>query len=186
MARPKKVRNELGSLAECTAAMGELLSVTIQLEAVTADRDAAVAKASAMYEGAIDVGRGEYLRLLASASMEPVQIFHNPSCSKSRGALSILEERGVDAQVVRYLDAPPDRATLERILDAIDDDPVALVRTGDDKFKAAGLTRSDVQTRAQVIDVLLKHPEVMERPVVFVGDRAVIARPSERVLELLD
>ena len=135
--------------------------------------------------GAVDVGRGEYLRLLASAAMEPVQIFHNPSCSKSRGALEILSERGVDAQVVRYLDAPPDRSTLERILDAIADDPAALVRTGDPKFKAAGLTKDDVQTRAQVIEVLLKHPEVMERPVVFVGDRAVIARPSERVLDLL-
>ena len=84
------------------------------------------------------------------------------------------------------LDTPPDRATLERILDAIDDEPTALVRTGDQKFKDAGYTKADVATRAQVIDVLLKHPEVMERPVVFVGDRAVIARPSERVLELLD
>lgn len=136
--------------------------------------------------GAVDVERAEYLRLLASARMEPVQIFHNPSCSKSRGALQILEERGVDAQVVRYLDAPPDRATLERILDAIPDEPIALVRTGDDKFKAAGLTKADVQTRVQVIDVLLAHPEVMERPVVFVGERAVIARPSEKVLDLLD
>jgi len=136
--------------------------------------------------GAVDVPRAEYMRLLASARMEPVQIFHNPSCSKSRGALQILAERGVDASVVRYLDAPPDRATIERILDAIPDDPIALVRTGDDKFKAAGLTKADVQTRAQVVDVLLKHPEVMERPVVFVGDRAVIARPSEKVLDLLD
>jgi len=136
--------------------------------------------------GAVDVPRREYLRLVASATMEPVQIFHNPSCSKSRGALEILEERGVDADVVRYLDSPPDRATLERILDAIPDEPIALVRTGDPKFKAAGLTKDDVQTRAQVIDVLLKHPEVMERPVVFVGDRAVIARPSEKVLDLLD
>lgn len=136
--------------------------------------------------GAVDVGRRDYLGLLASAVMEPVQIFHNPSCSKSRGALEILSERGVDANVVRYLDAPPDRATLERILDAIPDEPIALVRTGDPKFKAAGLTKSDVATRAQVIDVLLAHPEVMERPVVFVGDRAVIARPSEKVLDLLD
>jgi len=136
--------------------------------------------------GAIDVQRVEYLRLLASARMEPVQIFHNPSCSKSRGALEILDERGVDADVVRYLDTPPDRKTLERILDAISDEPIALVRTGDPKFKAAGLTKADVQTRAQVIDVLLKHPEVMERPVVFVGERAVIARPSEKVLDLLD
>src|SRR5215470_9805028 len=100
--------------------------------------------------------------------MSDVQIFHNPPCSKSRGAMQILEEKGVDANIVRYLDTPPDRATLERILDAIDDEPIALVRTGDPKFKDSGLTKDDVRTRAQVIDVLLKHPEVMERPVVFV------------------
>ena len=113
-------------------------------------------------------------------------IFHNPSCSKSRGALEILAERGVEPEVVKYLDTPPDRATLERILDAIDDDATSLVRTDDQKFKATGLTKADVRTREQVVDVLLAHPEVMQRPVVFVGDRAVIARPSERVLELLD
>jgi leucyl/phenylalanyl-tRNA--protein transferase len=136
--------------------------------------------------GAIDISRDEYLRALASAVMsDQVTIFHNPSCSKSRGALQILEERGVDANVVRYLDTPPDRATLEGILDAISDEPVALVRTGDDTFKAAGLTKADAQTREQVIDVLLRHPEVMQRPVVFVGERAVIARPSEKVLDLL-
>jgi len=117
---------------------------------------------------------------------DDVTIFHNQACSKSRGALEILNQRGVDADVVKYLDTPPDRATLERILDAIDDEPTALVRTGDQKFKDAGYTKADVATRAQVIDVLLKHPEVMERRVVFVGNRAVIARPSERVLELLD
>jgi arsenate reductase len=117
---------------------------------------------------------------------DDVTIYHNQACSKSRGALEILNQRGVDADVVKYLDTPPDRATLERILDAIDDEPIALVRTGDQKFKDAGYTKADVATRAQVIDVLLKHPEVMERPVVFVGSRAVIARPSERVLELLD
>lgn len=117
--------------------------------------------------------------------MSDVEIFHNPSCSKSRGALAILEEKGVDPEIVRYLDTPPDRATLERILDAIEDEPIALVRTGDQKFKDAGLTKDDVQTRAQVIDVLLAHPEVMERPVVFVGKKAVIARPSEKVLEIL-
>jgi arsenate reductase len=117
---------------------------------------------------------------------DDVTIFHNQACSKSRSALEILNQRGVEADVVKYLDTPPDRATLERILDAIDDEPIALVRTGDQKFKDAGYTKADVATRAQVIDVLLKHPEVMERPVVFVGNRAVIARPSERVLELLD
>jgi arsenate reductase len=118
--------------------------------------------------------------------MSDITIFHNQACSKSRGALEILEERGVSHDVVRYLDTPPDRAMLERILDAIPDEPKALVRTDDDKFKKLGIPKADVTTREQVIDVLLAHPEVMQRPVVFVGDKAVIARPSEKVLELLD
>ena len=118
--------------------------------------------------------------------MADVTIFHNQACSKSRGALEILEERGVSYDVIKYLDTPPDRATLERILDAIPDEPAALVRTDDDKFKKLGIAKADVTTREQVIDVLLAHPEVMQRPVVFVGDRAVIARPSEKVLDLLD
>jgi arsenate reductase len=117
--------------------------------------------------------------------MAAVTVFHNPACSKSRGALEILDERGVHYDVVRYLDTPPDKATIERILDALDDAPNTLVRTDDDKFKALGIPKADVTTREQVIAVLLAHPEVMQRPVVFVGDRAVIARPSERVLELL-
>ena len=78
---------------------------------------------------------------------DDVTIFHNQACSKSRGALEILNQRGVDADVVKYLDTPPDRATLERILDAIDDEPIALVRTGDQKFKDAGYTKADVATR---------------------------------------
>jgi arsenate reductase (glutaredoxin) len=118
--------------------------------------------------------------------MAEVTIFHNQSCSKSRGALEILADRGVDHDVVRYLETPPDRATIERILDAIPDEPQALIRTDDAKFKALGLAESEVATREQVVDLLLAHPEVMQRPVVLVGKRAVIARPSEKVLDLLD
>jgi arsenate reductase len=117
--------------------------------------------------------------------MDQLLVYHNPSCSKSRGALEILADRGVEADVVEYLKAPPDRAVLERILDAITDPPVALVRD-DKRFKELGLRRADYETRDAVIDLLLEHPELMERPVVFRGDRAVIARPSEKVLELLD
>ena len=164
----------------------------LRLDGVRAVRRA-VDDAAPASLGAVDVTPGRVPRLLVGqrrrgrvSRMSDVTIFHNPSCSKSRGALEILEERGVDADVVRYLDTPPDRATLERILDAIPDEPSALVRTDDDKFKALGIPKADVQTREQVIDVLLEHPEVMERPVVFVGDRAVIARPSEKVLDLLD
>ena len=117
--------------------------------------------------------------------MGRIQIFHNPSCSKSRGALDILSSNGVDADVVRYLDSPPDRATLERILDAIPDEPAALVRTDDKRFKELGLRAADYTSRDAVIALLLEHPALMERPVVFVGDKAVIARPPEKVLDLL-
>jgi arsenate reductase len=111
-------------------------------------------------------------------------VYHNPSCSKSRGALEILHDRGVDVEVVEYLHEPPDRAALARILDAITDPPAALVRK-DKRFKELGLDASDYTTKKAVIDLLLEHPELMERPVVFRGTRAVIARPSERVAELL-
>jgi arsenate reductase len=111
-------------------------------------------------------------------------VFHNPKCSKSRGALTILEERGVATDVVEYLKAPPDQPTLERIVDAISDPPEALVRK-DKRFSELGLDAGDYVERRTVVELLLAHPELMERPVVFVGERAVIARPSEKVLELL-
>ena len=111
-------------------------------------------------------------------------MFHNPSCSKSRGALSILADEGIETDVVEYLKAPPDRATLERIVDAIPNPPADLVRK-DKRFKELGLEAGDYATRDAVVALLLEHPELMERPVVFRGDRAVIARPSELVLDLV-
>jgi arsenate reductase len=112
-------------------------------------------------------------------------VYHNPSCSKSRGALEILADKGVEHDVVEYLMAPPERAGLERIVDAVDDAPAELVRK-DRRFDELGLTASDYTTREAVIELLLEHPELMQRPVIFRGERAVIARPSEKVLELLD
>ena len=112
-------------------------------------------------------------------------MYHNPSCSKSRGALEILADRGVDHDVVEYLTAPPDRASLERIVDSVDVPPAELVRR-DRRFEELGLSASDYTKRDAVIELLLEHPELMQRPVIFRGERAVIARPSEKVLELLD
>jgi arsenate reductase len=113
------------------------------------------------------------------------EIFHNPSCSKSRGALEILRERGVDSDVTEYLKAPLDRVALERIIDVIDDEPAALVRK-DAHFKELGLDASDYVTKDEVVALLLEHPKLMERPVVIVGDRGVIARPPEKLLSLID
>lgn len=119
------------------------------------------------------------------AAMSEILVYHNQSCSKSRGALEILEDRGVTTDVVEYLKTPPDRATLERIVDAIPDPPGELVRK-DKRFEELGLREDDYRDRDAVIALLLEHPELMQRPVVFRGERAVIARPSERVLDLLE
>jgi arsenate reductase len=116
--------------------------------------------------------------------MERVVIYHNPVCGKSRGALEILQERGVACDVVEYLKTPVDRATLGRFLDLLPGSPADLVRK-DKRFKELGLDAAGYTSREQVIDLLLEHPELMERPVVIRGERAVIARPSELVLEIL-
>ncbi len=111
-------------------------------------------------------------------------IWHNPRCSKSRGACELLTERGVDAAEFRYLDEAPDRAALEDVLRMLGtEDPLAITRTGEARFRELGLKGADRDT---LLDALAAHPELIERPIVVVGGRAVVARPPERLLELLD
>jgi arsenate reductase len=112
-------------------------------------------------------------------------MYHNPRCSKSRGALELIADRGVDVEVIEYLQAPPDRAALERIVDVVGGSPGELVRH-DDRFRELGLDPDAYQDRPAVVTLLLEHPELLQRPVIIRGARGVIARPSERVLELLD
>jgi arsenate reductase len=116
--------------------------------------------------------------------MADVVVYHNPACSNSRGTLDLLDDQGIEPEVIEYLHEPPDRATLERMLDAIPDPPGALVRH-DKRFTELGLDAKDYDDRAAVIELLLEHPELMQRPVVFSGDRAMICRPPEKILELL-
>jgi arsenate reductase len=97
---------------------------------------------------------------------------------------AILRERGVEFDVVEYLKQPIGRRGLERILDAISDPPADLVRK-DKRFTELALDAADYMTRERVIELLLEHPELMQRPVVFRGKRALIARPAEKVLELI-
>ena len=110
-------------------------------------------------------------------------ILHNPRCSKSRAAMSTAEELGVEVAEVRYLDAPPDREALEAIVAGLEDPVTDLVRHGD--AKAQGVDTSQATTPAAVVDLLLEHPELMERPVVWLHGRAIIGRPTERVAPFL-
>ena len=116
--------------------------------------------------------------------MARIVLYHNPACSKSRGAKAILEESDVDFDVVEYLKAPLGEADLHRILESIDGPPAELVRK-DGYFRELGLRAGDYATADAVVGLLLEHPKLMQRPVVERGGRAVIARPAEKAEELL-
>jgi arsenate reductase len=114
-----------------------------------------------------------------------VTVFHNPSCSKSRCALGILQSEAIEHDVVEYLVDPLSREDLEMIVSKLVDPVDELVRTGDKGFTDLGVDPQDVRSTSDVIEFLLVHPELMQRPIVVRGERAVIARPSERVAEVL-
>lgn len=116
--------------------------------------------------------------------MVRIVLYHNPACSKSRGAKQILEERSIDFDTVEYLKAPLAETDLRRILELVDDPPAELVRK-DANFRELGLSAADYKTADAVVGLLLEHPKLMQRPVVVRGERAVIARPSEKVEDLL-
>jgi len=115
---------------------------------------------------------------------DDVTIWHNPRCSKSRGAMELLGARGITPHEVRYLEEQPSRAEIERVLGLLGtDDPMTIVRTGEDTWKQLGVDPAD---RDAVLDALAAHPILIERPIVVRGDRAVVGRPPENVLALLD
>ena len=111
-------------------------------------------------------------------------VYFNSKCSKCRTTQGILAERGIEADYVHYLEQVPTRGELERIMKLLDiDDPRQMMRTGEDVYKELGLAEAD---RDRLLDAMTEHPILIERPIVIRGDRAVIARPAERVLELLE
>lgn len=110
-------------------------------------------------------------------------ILHNPRCSKSRAAMGTAEELGIEVTEVRYLDAPPDREALEAIVAGLEDPVTDLIRHGD--AKKAGIDTSQATTAAAVVELLLEHPQLMERPIVWQHGKAIIGRPTERVAPFL-
>jgi arsenate reductase len=116
--------------------------------------------------------------------MAEVTIYHNPNCSTSKKALTALEEGGADFDVIQYMKAPPDRATLEFLVARLEDPVADLVRK-DPYFKELGLDAEDYTEPDAVVDLLLEHPRLMQRPLLVSGDRVFIGRPVDRVDELL-
>ena len=114
-----------------------------------------------------------------------IQIYHNPRCSKSRETLNLLRERGVEPDIVEYLKTPPDRHTLEHILQLLGLEPRELMRRKEKEYKELGLADPSL-SRDQLIDAMLAHPKLIERPIVIKdGKRAALGRPPEQTLELL-
>lgn len=116
--------------------------------------------------------------------MADVTIFHNPRCSKSRAAMELLHSRRVDCDVVEYLKSPPSEEALRQLIDACDEPPQSFVRSGDAAFKEAGHRVPD--GAAETAAFLARHAQFLQRPVVLIGGRAVIGRPTEKIAEALD
>ncbi|UCH49265.1 MAG: arsenate reductase (glutaredoxin) [Betaproteobacteria bacterium] len=112
-----------------------------------------------------------------------VTIYHNPRCSKSRKTLALLEEHGIEPTVVEYLKNPPDKQELGTITRKLGMKPEQIVRRGEASFKEhfAGKSLNDDEW----LDALAEYPILIERPIVVKGDRAVIGRPPENVLDLV-
>ena len=116
--------------------------------------------------------------------MPQVTIYHNPSCSKSRETLALLESKGIKPKVVDYFKNPLTHAELAGILDKLGMMAVEIIRSGEPEYRELGLMNSRL-TEDGVIDVMVKHPKLMERPIVVNGDKAAIGRPPENVLKIL-
>lgn len=110
-------------------------------------------------------------------------IWHNPKCSKSREALQLLEESAKAYEVFKYLDTPPSRDEIVALLEKLGLSARELMRTKEDVYKELGL--ANIQEESKLIDALAEHPKLIERPIVIEGNRAVIGRPVEKVIEFL-
>jgi len=110
-------------------------------------------------------------------------VWFNPNCSKCRTVQGILTEKGVEAEYVRYLEQAPSRDQIEEVLQMLGtDDPRAITRTGEAVYKELGLAGAD---RDALLDAMVANPILIERPIVIRGERAVVGRPPENVLDLL-
>lgn len=118
--------------------------------------------------------------------MPKIRLYHNPRCSKSRQALALLQERGVEPEIVRYLETPPDAAELDRLFKALRLEPPAALRFSEARAKELGLTRNDDRPRAEWLALLAANPVLLERPIAVAGAKASLGRPPETVLDLLE
>jgi len=115
---------------------------------------------------------------------DSIKIYHNPGCSKSRMTMALLTEKGVQANVVEYLQSPPSKQELDDILNMLKLQPRQLMRTHEAEYKDNNLADESL-SRDQLIDAMVKFPKLIERPIVISNGKAAIGRPPETVLSIL-
>lgn len=113
-----------------------------------------------------------------------VTIYHNPRCSKSRQALALLEERGIEPEIIEYLKDPPSATRLREILRMLGMKPRELMRKGEEVYRKRRLDNEKL-TDSELIDAMVRDPILIERPIVVAGRRAVVGRPPGKVLEII-
>ena len=113
-----------------------------------------------------------------------VKIYHNPRCTKSRQTLALLTEHGIEPEVVEYLKTPPSKTELSQILSMLGISARALMRKRESEYKDQGLDNPDL-TEAHLINAMIEHPILIERPIVVTKTKAAIGRPPENVLDIL-
>ena len=114
-----------------------------------------------------------------------MQIFHNPRCSKSRQTLALLNENGVEPEIILYLEQPPAESQLKSIIAKLGISPRELLRKGEADYKEQGLADTSLSDK-QLIQAMCDYPKLIERPIVIDGERAVLGRPPESVLALIN
>ncbi|MDD7805668.1 MAG: arsenate reductase (glutaredoxin) [Endozoicomonas sp. (ex Botrylloides leachii)] len=113
-----------------------------------------------------------------------VTIYHNPRCSKSRQTLALLEEKGIDPEIILYLETPPNIDTLAKVLTQLQLSPRQLLRTGEEEYKTLGLNDLSLSDD-KILAAMTKNPRLIQRPIVIHNNQARIGRPPEQVLEIL-
>ena len=117
--------------------------------------------------------------------MSKVTIYHNPRCTKSRQTLALLQAQGIEPQIIEYLNTPPSSARLDELLKAMGKEPIEVMRTKEATFKELGLSKQDDRPRKEWLQLMVKNPILIERPIVVKGKKAALGRPPEQVLEIL-
>lgn len=117
--------------------------------------------------------------------MSEITLYHNPRCSKSRAALALLEENEVEPEIIYYLETPPNSEELKALLKKLALPLADIIRRNEPEYDELGLGDETLNDNIK-LDLVCKHPRLIQRPIIVKGDKAIIGRPPEKVLELLD